>query len=94
MQSMLKIPQNEGMPDLYEVAEQNHQECQEFNLGSCEGLEDPLGLMVDRLLLPHVKVAKVAYHYEQQEKRCYYCDKTGHFSWNCPKHLQALKIKK
>ena len=31
-------------------------------------------------LLPlHVKAAHIAYHYEQQEQRCYTCDQTGHF---------------
>ena len=46
------------------------------------------------LLPPHVKAARIAYHYEQQEQRCYTCDKTGHFSWDCSVHLQALKDKK
>ena len=46
-------------------------------------------------LLPlHVKAAHIAYHYEEQEQRCYTCDKTGHFSWDCPICLQALKGKK
>ena len=46
------------------------------------------------LLPPHVKAARIAYHYEQQEQRCYTCDQTGHFSWDCPVHLKALKDKK
>ena len=46
------------------------------------------------LLPPHVKAAHVAYHYEQQEQRCYTCDQTDHFSWDCPVHLKALKDKK
>ena len=46
-------------------------------------------------LLPlHVKAARIAYHYEQQEQRCYTCDQTGHFSWDCPVCLKALKDKK
>ena len=39
-----------------------------FNPDDYEDLEDPSSLIVDELLPPHVKVAKVAYHYEQQEK--------------------------
>ena len=46
-------------------------------------------------LLPlHIKAAHIAYHYEQQEQWCYTCDQTGHFSWDCPVHLKALKYKK
>ena len=46
------------------------------------------------LLPPHIKAAHIAYHYEQQEQRCYTCDQTGHFSRDCPVHLKALKDKK
>ena len=46
------------------------------------------------LLPPHIKAARIAYHYEQQEQRCYTCDQTGHFSWDCPVCLKALKDKK
>ena len=46
------------------------------------------------LLPPHVKAARIAYHYEQQEQRCYTCDQTGHFSRDCPVRLKALKDKK
>ena len=46
------------------------------------------------LLPPHIKAAHIAYHYEQQEQRCYTCDQTGHFLWDCPVHLKALKDKK
>ena len=45
------------------------------------------------LLPPHIKAACIAYHYEQQEQRCYTCDQTGHFSWDCPVCLKALKDK-
>ena len=46
-------------------------------------------------LLPlHIKAACIAYHYEQQEQRCYTCDQTGHFSRDCPVRLKALKDKK
>ena len=46
-------------------------------------------------LLPlHIKAARIAYHYEQQEQWCYTCDQTGHFSWDCPVRLKALKDKK
>ena len=46
------------------------------------------------LLPPHIKAAHIAYHYEQQEQRCYTCDQTGHFSQDCPVCLKALKDKK
>ena len=54
-------------------------------------LHHPLPLS---LLPPHVKAACIAYHYEQQEQWCYTCDQTGHFSWDCPVRLKALKDKK
>ena len=46
------------------------------------------------LLPPYVKAACIAYHYEQQEQRCYTCDQTGHFLRDCPVRLKALKDKK
>ena len=46
------------------------------------------------LLPPHIKAARIAYHYEQQEQWCYTCDQTGHFLQDCPVHLKALKDKK
>ena len=55
---------------------------------------DPTSSTTTSLLPPHVKAAHIAYHYEQQEQRCYTCDQTGHFSRDCPVHLKALKDKK
>ena len=50
-----------------------------------EGIEDLLSVAsTTSLLLPHVKVAQIAYHYKQQEQLCYTCDETGHFAHNCP----------
>ena len=46
------------------------------------------------LLPPHVKAAHIAYHYEQQEQWCYTCNQTGHFLWDWPVRLKALKDKK
>ena len=46
------------------------------------------------LLPPHIKADRIAYHYEQQEQRCYTCDQTGHFLRDCPVCLKALKDKK
>ena len=65
-----------------------------FDPNDYEGVEELSSLpSTTSLLPPHVKVARIAYHYEQQEQRCYTCDKTGHFSCNCPVWLQALKDK-
>ena len=67
-----------------------------FDLNDYEGMEElpSLPSTTASLLPPHVKAAQIAYHYEQQEQRCYTCDETGHFSCNCPVCLQALKNKK
>ena len=67
-----------------------------FDLNHYEGMEElsPLPSATASLLPPHVKAAHIAYHYEQQEQQCYTCDETGHFSHDCPVHLQALKDKK
>ena len=67
-----------------------------FNADDYKGLEEfmgpnPPGIASDALLPPHVKAAKVAYHYEQQEQRCYTCDEMGHSWHNCPRWLQAAK---
>ena len=45
------------------------------------------------VLPPHVKVTKVAYHYESQEKCCYYCNHMGHFAQKCPERLKGEKEK-
>ena len=67
-----------------------------FDLNDYEGMEDLSSLpsATASLLPTHVKAAQIAYHYEQQEQQCYTCDEMGHFSHNCPVHLQALKDKK
>ena len=64
-----------------------------FDLNNYEGADSPLSTTVSLLPL-HVKAAHIAYHYEQQEQRCYTCDQTRHFSWDCSVHLKALKDKK
>ena len=65
-----------------------------FNPNNYESMDSPLPSATASLLPPCIKVAHIAYHYEQQEQRCYTCDETGHFSQDCPIHLQALKDKK
>ena len=65
-----------------------------FDLNDYEGADSPSPSTTASLLPPHVKAARIVYHYEQQEQRCYTCDETGHFSWDCPVHLKALKDKK
>ena len=67
-----------------------------FDPNNYEGVEELSSLpsATASLLPPHVKVAHIAYHYEQQEQQCYTCDETGHFSHDCPVCLQALKDKK
>ena len=65
-----------------------------FDLNNCEGADSPSPSATASLLPPHIKVAHIVYHYEQQEQQCYTCDETEHFSWDCPIHLQALKDKK
>ena len=67
-----------------------------FDPNDYEGAEElsPPPSATASLLPLHVKAARIAYHYEQQEQRCYTCDETGHFSHDCPIHLQALKDKK
>ena len=64
-----------------------------FNPNDYEGA-DSSSLTTASLLPPHVKAARIAYHYEQQEQWCYTCDQTGHFSQDCPVRLKALKDKK
>ena len=64
-----------------------------FDPNDYEGMDSPSSATASLLPL-HVKAACIAYHYEQQEQRCYTCDQTGHFSWDCPVRLKALKDKK
>ena len=64
-----------------------------FDPNNYEGVDSPSPTTAS-LLPPHIKAACIAYHYEQQEQRCYTCDQTGHFSWDCPVCLKALKDKK
>ena len=50
-----------------------------------EGIEElPSSASTTSLPPGHVKAARIAYHYEQQEQQCYTCDKTGHFAHSCP----------
>ena len=65
-----------------------------FDLNDYEGTDSPSPSTTASPLSPHIKAAHIVYHYEQQEQRCYTCDKTGHFSLDCPVHLKALKDKK
>ena len=67
-----------------------------FDPNDYEGVEELASLpsTTASLLPPHIKAAKITYHYEQEEQRCYTCDETGHFSHDCPVWLQALKDKK
>ena len=64
-----------------------------FDPNDYEGM-DSMSSTAASLLPWHVKAACIAYHYEQQEQQCYTCDQTGHFSWDCPVCLKALKDKK
>ena len=64
-----------------------------FDPNDYEGADSPSSTTTS-LLPPHVKAAHIAYHYEQQEQQCSTCDQTGHFSWDCPVRLKALKDKK
>ena len=50
-----------------------------FDLNDYEGM-DSTSSTTASLLPPHIKAARIVYHYEQQEQRCYTCDQTGHFS--------------
>ena len=54
-----------------------------FNLNDYKGA-DPTSSTTTSLLPLHIKAARIAYHYEQQEQRCYTCDQTGHFSQRLP----------
>ena len=64
-----------------------------FDPNDYEGADSPSSATASLLPL-HVKAAHIVYHYEQQEQRCYTCDQTGYFSWDCPVCLKALKDKK
>ena len=64
-----------------------------FDPNNYEDADSPSSTTASLLLL-HIKAAHIAYHYEQQEQQCYTCDHTGHFSWDCPVHLKALKDRK
>ena len=56
-----------------------------FDPNDYEGVEQLPSLpSTTSLLPPYVKAAQIVYHYEQQEQRCYTCNKTVHFSCNCP----------
>ena len=65
-----------------------------FNLNDYEGVDSPSPSTTASLLPPHITAVCIVYHYEQQEQWCYTCDETGHFSWDCPVCLKALKDKK
>ena len=65
-----------------------------FDLNDYEGVDSPSPSTTASLLPLHIKAACIVYHYEQQEQQCYTCDKTGHFTWDCPVCLKALKDKK
>ena len=65
-----------------------------FDPNDYEGMDSPSPSTTASLLPLHIKAACIAYHYEQQEQRCYTCDETGHFSWDCLVRLKALKDKK
>ena len=64
-----------------------------FDPNNYEGADSPSPTTASLLPL-HIKATHIAYHYEQQKQQCYTCDQTGHFSWDCPVHLKALKDKK
>ena len=64
-----------------------------FDPNDYEGV-DSSSSTTTSLLPPHIKAAHIVYHYEQQEQWCYTCDQTGHFLWDCPVCLKALKDKK
>ena len=65
-----------------------------FDPNDYEGADSPSTSTTASLLPLHIKAAHIVYHYEQQEQWCYTCDETGHFSWDCPVCLKALKDKK
>ena len=67
-----------------------------FDPNDYESVEEPSSLpsTTASLLPPHVKAAHIVYHCEQQKQWCYTCDETGHFFFDCPVCLQALKDKK
>ena len=44
-----------------------------FDPNDYEGADSPLSTTAS-LLPPHIKAARIAYHYEQQEQQCYTCD--------------------
>ena len=47
-----------------------------FDPNDYEGMDPPSSTTAS-LLPPHVKAARIVYHYEQQEQRCYTCDQKG-----------------
>ena len=61
-----------------------------FDLNDYEGADSPSSTTASLLPL-HVKAARIAYHYEQQEQWCYTCDQTRHFSRDCPVRLKDKK---
>ena len=46
-----------------------------FDPNDYEGVDSPSPSTTASLLPPHIKAAHIVYHYEQQEQRCYTCDK-------------------
>ena len=64
-----------------------------FDQNDYESVDSPLSTTAS-LPPPHIKVAHIEYHYEQQEQWCYTCDQTRHFLWDCPVCLKSLKDKK
>ena len=89
----LEDPRGEGADEADDGNLGDGADDEGFDPNNYEGM-DPTSSTTTSLLPPHIKAARIAYHYEQQEQRCYTCDQTGHFSRDCPVCLKALKDKK